>query len=265
MIIENVFAFLNSNADFFPTLATKQIWKKEKFSYMNTPRPDYGLLLLTEGRIKFESKDITLMAYPGDVIFLPKNSYYQNTFFNKSAVVSDFLVNFDSTADCHTVNSPVKIAQNSSFSVETQFMQLVENALMPNHSTLRNKGLFYLLLDSVTKSHEEKIASEHRKIIHKAQELLQENESISITDIAKICCISESSLRRLFKKNMGISPSEYKTSIKLNKAKYLLESSDMSTGEIAEILQFFDAAYFCKIFAKYEGMTPSAYRRNKKL
>ena len=69
----------------------------------------------------------------------------------------------------------------------------------------------------------------------------------------------------MFKEQTGITPVEYRLYAKIKKASYLLESTDMTVYEISEQLGFFDAAYFCKMFKKYKGMTPKQFSQNKKI
>lgn len=129
---------------------------------------------------------------------------------------------------------------------------------------MRIKGLFYLLLDRITSSFFTE-ASAEQKIIEKATELLRSDKEWKISEIAHQCGISESRLRKTFKSIMGISPSEYRLNFKLTRAKYLFESTDLRIGEVADLLHFYDAAYFCKIFKQHTGQTPKQFMNNKQL
>jgi AraC-like DNA-binding protein len=51
----------------------------------------------------------------------------------------------------------------------------------------------------------------------------------------------------------------------MKRAMYLIESTNMTVNEIAESLSFFDAAYFCKVFRAYTGMTPTQYAKSKRI
>ena len=95
--------------------------------------------------------------------------------------------------------------------------------------------------------------------------LLEADENYSVTEISKSCAICESGLRRLFKSAYGISPIEYKLKFKINKAKFLLESSTLNVAEISEKLGFYDAAYFTKAFKRQVGCTPTEYIKRKSL
>lgn len=74
---------------------------------------------------------------------------------------------------------------------------------------------------------------------------------------------SISNLSHFFKKNMGVSISQYSNELKLHKAKKLLKESDMKIGEIAELLRYGNSNAFINMFKKNEGMTPKEYREKK--
>ena len=90
---------------------------------------------------------------------------------------------------------------------------------------------------------------------------------ISVGELAKMCTMSESSFRSKFKAQTGQSPTAYIINEKMERAKELLMSNELSVEQIAELLNFYDAAYFCKCFKKATGMTTAAFKErtnNKK-
>lgn len=87
------------------------------------------------------------------------------------------------------------------------------------------------------------------------------SENITVESMAKVCHISQSYFSRLFSKEMGDSFSTYISKLKINWAKELLEESDMSVSQVSDELGFNEPGYFIKIFKKYEGITPSVYRK----
>ena len=73
---------------------------------------------------------------------------------------------------------------------------------------------------------------------------------------------SLSYLSARFKKETGITISEFIRSAKLDEAKSLLEHTDMTVSQISNYLCFSDQSYFHREFKKYTGMTPIQYRRS---
>ena len=72
--------------------ALKQYWNKSKYSYLTTPRPDFGLMLILSGSVDFVTEAGTVSARAGNAIFLPKHSHYEAHF---GGDVEDYLVCFD--------------------------------------------------------------------------------------------------------------------------------------------------------------------------
>ncbi|MDO4272144.1 MAG: PocR ligand-binding domain-containing protein [Eubacteriales bacterium] len=85
-------------------------------------------------------------------------------------------------------------------------------------------------------------------------------ESPSLAKMAEYCNVSTSYLSRLFSKEVGESYSSFLARLKVERAKTLLETTGKSVYEISDELGFSEAGYFIKIFKKYVGLTPAAYR-----
>ncbi len=72
-------------------------------------------------------------------------------------------------------------------------------------------------------------------------------------------------LRKLFKKEMGVTPLEYMTRLRMKKAEDMLAALDMrdySMAEIAGLCGYEDALYFSRVFKKTYGVAPTAYARS---
>lgn len=81
-------------------------------------------------------------------------------------------------------------------------------------------------------------------------------EKLSVSEIAKHCYISESSLKRLFSKYAGMSIHKYFLKLKFNSAFNLLKDG-MSVNEVTEKLNFSSQSYFSVSFKREFGINPS--------
>ena len=84
---------------------------------------------------------------------------------------------------------------------------------------------------------------------------------LTLPDLAKYLYISESHLRLLFRKTMGISPSEYLRQLRLQRAKDLLVNTAYSLKEIAELSGFETLNHFSRVFSTYESVPAVQYRK----
>ncbi|MBM9833679.1 helix-turn-helix transcriptional regulator, partial [Enterococcus faecalis] len=67
-------------------------------------------------------------------------------------------------------------------------------------------------------------------------------------------------LNRLYKKEQGIGIKEYMVNIKIDYAKTLLATTNLSVNEVADQAFFSDAKHFMRTFKQKNGLTPSDYR-----
>ena len=89
------------------------------------------------------------------------------------------------------------------------------------------------------------------------------NTAFSISDLSKKCAMSDATFRRAFSRFMNCSPARYINSLKIKKAQQMLKIPEMSVNSICEQLNFYDVAYFYKVFKKTTGTTPIKFRENK--
>jgi len=83
------------------------------------------------------------------------------------------------------------------------------------------------------------------------------NAHFSIPDLCKALYLSNIQLYRKLKALTGKTPSQFIRSYRLQKAKYLIQTSSLNISEIAYDLGFTDPAYFTRVFKKEFGVTPS--------
>ena len=83
----------------------------------------------------------------------------------------------------------------------------------------------------------------------------------SIEEMSRLCSLSPSYFSRTFRKAMDESFVGYVNRIKIERAVEMLKTGNKSVNYIAAKLGYTDASYFIKVFKRYTGTTPLAYRR----
>lgn len=86
------------------------------------------------------------------------------------------------------------------------------------------------------------------------------NEELSLAGLADMNFVSPSYLSSQFKKETGMTVTDYINSTRIRQSLILLNASRLSIGEIASQCGFTDANYFTRTFKKQLGKTPKAYR-----
>ena len=90
------------------------------------------------------------------------------------------------------------------------------------------------------------------------------SELFGVEELAESLQFNKSYLIRRFKKETGLSPGKYLQDVRISRAKELLARPQHSLEAIAALSGFSCANYFCKVFKKITGETPTEYRNKSK-
>ena len=123
--------------------------------------------------------------------------------------------------------------------------------------------LLVLLEELYRKIREEKVTD--NSLYGRCLSFIYENYTNG-TDCDKIAAhlhYSASYLRHLFKRKSGENITDFILRLKLQKARNLLLSADLSVTDAALMSGFNDPNHFSAIFKKYVGVSPRAYKKKK--
>ncbi|MCA1032700.1 response regulator transcription factor [Bacillus timonensis] len=87
------------------------------------------------------------------------------------------------------------------------------------------------------------------------------SEPLSLTKLAKHFHFNPSYLSSYFSSHHKEGFCEYLNQVRIKKAKYILKSSKTTISRVSEMVGYSDPSYFCKVFKRIEGMSPSSYRK----
>ena len=238
----------------------EQIWKTKKYSYLKDARRNHGILFLKKGKMDYITQDRVISIKPFDVIYLPKNSRYEVRMYTEQETVETLLVNFD-VSGSFSINDFFVVDDRAEkiFSV----LKMMDLAFQQgeNQMLLVKSYIYlccYMLIDEFASNYDN---SDYR-LVKNAKKLLAYPNNYSVSEVAQKLFISSSSLLNKFKEYEKISPCQFRLQKKVDEAKQLLVSTDMSINEIAYKIGFYDTAYFYKVFKKYVGITPKKYRES---
>ncbi|MBK7871697.1 MAG: helix-turn-helix transcriptional regulator [Saprospiraceae bacterium] len=82
-------------------------------------------------------------------------------------------------------------------------------------------------------------------------------KSISLDDIAQVACLSTFHFLTCFKALHGLTPYQYLTRVRLQQAKKLLKTKDISVQEVCQMVGYEDISSFSKLYKKTFGASPS--------
>ena len=111
----------------------------------------------------------------------------------------------------------------------------------------------------------EAVTEENRESVYvkKAANYIQNNydRGTGVAEIADYTGVSRSYLYKVFSKNLGVSPKEFLTRLRLVRSRELLELTELSVEGVAMSCGYQDALVFSKAFKQETGMPPSHYRK----
>ena len=105
--------------------------------------------------------------------------------------------------------------------------------------------------------------SQGKKALKKALEYIEDNytqESLSLNEIAAIIEVTPNYFSAMFSQEMQMTFVEYVTQKRMEKAKQLLQETEMRANEIALAVGYKNPHYFSFVFKKTQGCTPREYR-----
>ena len=204
----------------------------------------------------------------GDLLYLPSGSHYSVYFPAETG--KTLLINFNlfdqQGREIVFSNEVTLLAHNCADVFESTFNDMCRLYADVVGNKLSLKAKLYALMNElvVFLSSDKSSTVQHIPSIQPAITYLNTNltDDFKISKLAHMCAMSESTFRREFHKAYGCSPVKYIMNVKLQKAKQLLQFSNLSISEICEMLGFYDNAYFTRTFLHATGTTPPRYRKH---
>jgi AraC family transcriptional regulator len=101
--------------------------------------------------------------------------------------------------------------------------------------------------------------------VRRAMAYIEDNpdRAISLQELAGAAGLSRFQFSRVFKHHLGLSPARYVERARIEQAKALIVSAEMSLAHIAQAVGFADQSHFSRRFRIHEGRTPAALAREQ--
>lgn len=236
----------------------------ENFCFKNPSRQWDGFILVTSGEIIFkEHNKPSETVEKNSIIFLNKGDSYtvkskkECSYFTSAY---DFEVLSDAGEGCLPKICKCDLLQVKNIKEITDIWQ---RKLNDSFITCKIDILkFYL--DFFKKYTAQ---NDHKKdgAVSLAVEYIHKNfkRNFCTDEIAEYCSISPSHLRLKFQKEMNMTITDYRDSLRIKTAKEMLSGNFFTVKETAYELGFCDVYYFTKFFKTKTGITPAKCFKNK--
>lgn len=268
---------------FFPVQKYITNLSSEYMGVTNHWHEEAELTLITSGKCIYKIDLVEYEVEEGDILFVPPLFLHSITLGNNKKVSSEtyvFHLKFlggNSTDICSTrYLAPI---MNQEF-----FMPCVIKPNYPAYVSLRKifnqinttydesiigyelalKSLFlqtiFLLLQyskKVAVPETEKVSDKIKNVLDYIE--LHYSETITVSQLAKLCYFSDYHFMRFFKKHMNMTCVEYINNLRLEKAVELFEKGNSSIMEVSLSVGFHNLSYFHRAFKKKYRMTPLSF------
>ncbi|SNS48642.1 two component transcriptional regulator, AraC family [Anaerovirgula multivorans] len=101
------------------------------------------------------------------------------------------------------------------------------------------------------------------QVILKAKEYVEDHyhSKIHLQNVADYVGLSSTYFSKFFKQKTAVNFSNYLNQVRIQKSKELMRNPNLSLNEISYRVGYEDLSYFSIVFQRYEGITPTGYRR----
>lgn len=228
------------------------------------------IYLILDGEGEIILNHTSYLPKAGDVVIIPygthvsyhtinKNGYYKYWCHFQAVHTTTHLFDF--------IHVPFVFHPSSTHHLEAQFRSLTEafRSTAPFSPLCANGILCQLIAACLSEIPSEQLWIQQNSsmdTIHKIDSYIRENLSHSITlnELAELVHFHPNYFIRFFNKHFSMSPMKYIAKLKIDRAKQLLVTSDLSISKIAIQLGYSSAYHFSNRFKEATGYTPSAWR-----
>lgn len=137
---------------------------------------------------------------------------------------------------------------------ELLHLQMIGRSLPPTPITVTPLGI-------VTRQSTDTFAIDNHELLQ-VLGFIRENaiKGIRVDDVLKAVPMSRRTLERLFQEQLGRSPAEEIRRLRLDRAKHLLATTDLTVPKVAAACGFSTGHYMATVFRQELGITPLRYR-----
>ncbi len=213
-----------------------------------------ALSLRFESQTQIETATQTLSLQTRDLTFFPPQLSYVRRTTRDRMIVFHFKLPFE-------VPPQIEVLRGADFSVmaplfEEAYQQFL---LKPPGWRYSVTAILYRVLAEIRITqiggmrHSDAVTTASEEIVRRLGD-----PGLSVRSLADVAHVSESYLRRLFVRELGVSPKGYILRLRLSYARSLLRAGSYTVGQAAEMAGFSDSKNFATAYKKQFGLPPTA-------
>lgn len=232
---------------------------KSSLSRKNDGRKNHSFIIRVKGCMQYFFDNKCITVHEGEMIFIPKGSVYE---YKKMCDDDTFYTIINMEGDFGNVK-PCRYSL-SDFCDANYIMNHLADLWKMGGASNKHKcmSILYSLISYVSNIDAQKYEDKTKfVIIEPAENYLKEHiydYDLQISELHRLCGVSDTYFRRIFISKHGTSPKEYVISKRVSYAKSVIDSGEFtSVRELALSVGYKDPLYFGKVFKRHFGMSPS--------
>ena len=238
------------------------VFERNQYAFfMSNRRMEYlDVTLCLEGKMTYYYNDEKIILHSGDAIVFPIGSERRRIRSEAPVSYASFNV-FCRESDLDGLSGFVggALTKRTPYLIEQIFTEWKSPSPYRQEKCIAIFSYLYLVLLEASRDKE----NQHIKRIRR---YVEENimSEISLDDVAELLHFAPQYVCALFKKNTGMTLTEYINSKKIDMVKSEIFMSDLPLFKIAEKYGFTNYNYFSDLFKRYTGASPAVYKKMRK-
>ena len=228
-------------------------------------REDYYLLYMLQGEMQARFPQGTVRLHRGDAVIFPPHYHYTYQYTGEAPLNYLYVHFTGSYAEellslCQFGELPCLHDTGNDPRIPLLFRELydcfeMETPLSRAKSACILERILLQIGERIQERSLPRSLEKSLRLIHSSYQ-----EDLRIPDLAHLENLSHSRYVTVFRERMGMSPTAYIISRRMNTACELLENTDIPVKQVGVLVGYDDPHFFSKIFKKHTGLSPRSYR-----
>lgn len=214
----------------------------------------HGFIIKLKGATEYAAGAKHWLLEAGQILFVPQGSSYQ---IRQVEPGYSCVVNFTCPVDLPMGKLPLPPKMDIAHAAEKLLHSYQKGSIYGSLSCL------YSILEK-TETADRYVSLREKQLLEPVMAYLQAHltePELDVGSLAALAGVSQVYLRRVFKKQQGLSPAGFVLHRRLQLAQQLLLSGEQLTmAQVAAMCGFRDPLYFSRVFKRQLGLSPTEYR-----
>ena len=256
------------------------------FIFNGEKHSDWEIVYIDKGSVEVKRDKEILILSQGDIIFHRPHEFHSIKSYNSSP--NFFVISFECNSPSMSyfdryytkldktqkllLSSAIKEAENAYY---VQKNNIYEDIIAKENATFGAEQLVKTYLEQLLillarqimnielKQNSLVDEQDNTEIVARIKQYVAEHlhEKITNKDVCEHIGYGKTYISILFHEKSGFTLNEFINKQKLKRAKELIRTSNMNIAEISDSLSYDNPHYFCRVFKKFCGMTPSEFKK----